>query len=105
MAHEYSALGDVKGGERYGDAADQHQVENIGADDVSERKRSVAFEQGCDRRDQFRKAGSQCHKGERDDRLRNAQCLGDQCSVFHQEIGADCDQGCSQHQEHQDFAH
>ena len=105
MPHEHRALGHVKGSKSYRNAADQHQVEYIGAYDISEGKCAVALEQGCDRRDQFRKAGSQRHKSKSNDRLRNTQSLRDQCSVFHQEIGADCDQGCSQHKKDQDLAH
>ena len=47
-----------------------------------------ALGQRGDGRDQLRQRGAQRHKGERDHRLRHAQCLRDQCAVIHQQVRA-----------------
>ena len=48
----------------------------------------MALGQRGDGRDQLRQRGAQRHKGERDHRLRHAQCLRDQGAVIHQQVRA-----------------
>ena len=102
-AEQGGALRHGEGCQCDGHAADQHQIEHVCAHDVAKGQIAAALDQRGDGGDQLRQRGAQRHKGQRDDRLRHAQCLCDEGAVIHQQVCAQCDEHSAQHQQYQRF--
>ena len=98
MTGDHGALGHLEGGQSHGDAADQHQVEDVGADDVAQGQVAVALHQGGDGGDQLRQAGAQGHEGQGDDGFGHPQRSGDLGAVVHQQLRAHGNQRRADHQ-------
>ena len=92
MARNGFFRGDGEGRQRYRQPTDQHQVEEVGSDNIAQRQGPVTLRQGGDGGDQFGKARSQRHKGKGDDRLGDPQSLGDEGAVLHQKVGSEGDE-------------
>ena len=61
----------------------------------------MALSQRGDGGDQLRQRGAQCHKGQRNDRLRHAQRLRDEGAVVHQQVSAHSNEHCADDQQTQ----
>ena len=101
MAHQQLAHGNIKGSQGHGDAGHKDQVEHVGTDDVADAQVGMALLQRGDGGDQLRQAGAQGNEGQSDDGLGDAQTLGDDGAVLHQQIGTPGDEGGANHQQNQ----
>ena len=80
--------GMVERSQRNGNTADQHEVEDVCADDVANGQITVTFNQRSNGRDQLRQRSTQRDKGQGDDAFGHAQRLGNQRTVINEQICA-----------------
>ena len=97
----WAVCGMLKGGQCHRYAAHQHQIEQVSAHNIAQRKSAMALDQRGNGGDQFRQGSAQRHKGQCNDRFRYPKRLGDPCAIVHQQVGANGDQYRACHQQQQ----
>ena len=105
MSCHDGALRNVERSDCDGDAADKHEVEQVGSDDVAQREGSMSFRERGDRGHKLRQRGAERDEGQRDHGFRYAECLRDQGAVVDEQPCADGDQDGSDDEKYNVFAH